>query len=79
MRISEGFKDISHPDAPGFVDINVEDFPEDVVRDLLRLDDGVDDSRSQTVAIRFPNGDLVIGFYPQGDTYELVSQFYLGV
>lgn len=81
-RISEGFKDASasHPEEivghrPG--DILVNDFPEDLFREILvTKDSDDDDGRSQVVGIRLPNGDLILGFYPQGDTYEYVTQFY---
>jgi hypothetical protein len=33
-----------------------------------------DDGRSQWCWFRLPNGDLIFGCYPQGDTYERVSQ-----
>lgn len=31
------------------------------------------DGRSQWCWVRFANGDLMLGFFPQGDTYELAS------
>lgn len=37
-----------------------------------------DDGRSPFMWIRLPNGDLILGVYPQGDTYcacELDAQF----
>ena len=46
-----------------------DDFPEDVFRGILDLDPSVDDTRSQIMQFRLPNGDLILGFYPQGDTY----------
>lgn len=76
MNIDDGYKNISAEDSPGFVDILVTDISEYVVRELLNKDPEEDDTRSQTVAIRFPNGDLVLGFYPQGDSYEDVTQHW---
>lgn len=78
MRVSEGFRDATYLDGVTLLDqIDVNDFPEDVVREILNFKDEDDDNgRSQTVAIRLPNGDLVLGFFPQGDTYEYVTQHW---
>lgn len=82
MRINEGFKDAAAPYPEEVVgsrptDILVNDFPEDLFRELLTTRDPEDDDgRSQVVAIRLQNGDLVLGFFPQGDTYEYVTQHY---
>lgn len=35
---------------------------------------GSDDGRSNWVWVRLANGDLILGCFPQGDTYELVTQ-----
>jgi hypothetical protein len=32
------------------------------------------DGRSQWVWVRLPDGDLVLGIFPQGDTYELTER-----
>lgn len=78
MRISEGLRDATYHDGDTVRDqLDVNDFPEDVFREILiTKDEDEDNGRSQTVAIRLPNGDLVLGFYPQGDTYEYVTQYW---
>ena len=54
----------------------IADFPEDKLRELLDRDPNVDDTRSQTLQIRFPNGDLILGFFPQGESYfEIEGEF----
>lgn len=78
MRISEGLRDATYDDGETVRDqIDVNDFPEDVFRELLvTKDEDEDNGRSQTVAMRLPNGDLILGFFPQGDTYEYVTQYW---
>ncbi len=77
MHLSEGFKNaLGEGDL---TEINVEAFPEGLFREILNRDPDEDDTRSQVLAIRLPNGDLILGFYPQGDTYEEITQFYLTV
>ena len=66
--------------APGetYDQILIEDFPEDVLRELLSHKDPEDENgRSQVVQIRLPNGDLFLGFAPQGDTYLELEKYYL--
>ncbi len=41
-----------------------------VCRMVLRADPNSDDGRSQYVWVRLANGDLILGVYPQGETYE---------
>lgn len=36
---------------------------------VLAADEQSDDGRSQFVWLRLPNGDLMLGVFPQGDTY----------
>jgi hypothetical protein len=36
---------------------------------VLAADENSDDGRSNWVWVRLANGDLVLGIYPQGDTY----------
>lgn len=77
MKVSEGFKNIQSEDAPGFVDMDVNEIPEYLFREILNRDPEDEfDTRSQVLAFRLPNGDLILGFYPQGDTYEEVTQWY---
>jgi hypothetical protein len=70
-------KDATYQDGDEVFDqILVDDFPEDVLREFLNRDPEEDDTRSQVVMIRFPNGDLVLGFYPQGDTYLETERYW---
>lgn len=41
----------------------------EIVQQVLAADESDDDGRSQWVWVRLPNGDLILGVYPQGDTY----------
>ena len=47
----------------------VEDADQEAVECVLGADPESADGRSQWVWIRFPDGDLVLSLYPQGDTY----------
>lgn len=77
MQIQTGLKDATYQDGDEVFDqILVDDFPEDVLREFLNRDPEEDDTRSQVVMIRFPNGDLVLGFYPQGDTYLETERYW---
>lgn len=79
-RIQEGYRDAVYEPAPGEVydKIFIEDFPEDVFREVFVLHDpDEEDGRSQVVQIRFPNGDLFLGYAPQGDTYSDLEKYYL--
>lgn len=59
-------------------DPNRDDFPvvstmraasDAAVETVLNADVNSSDGRSEWLWIRLPNGDLVLGVYPQGDTY----------
>ena len=79
-RIKEGFRDAVYEPVEGEVydQIYIDDFPEDVFREILvRHDPDDEDGRSQVVQIRFPNGDLFLGYAPQGDTYFELEKYYL--
>ena len=39
------------------------------VKLVLAADEKDDDGRSPWMWVRLPNGDLILGVYPQGDTY----------
>lgn len=39
------------------------------VEHVLSQDDNSEDGRSQWLWIRLQNGDLILGVFPQGDTY----------
>jgi hypothetical protein len=42
---------------------------EESVNTVLNADENSDDGRSEWLWIRLPNGDLILGVVPQGDTY----------
>jgi hypothetical protein len=42
---------------------------EDVAREIIESDENDPDGRSQWLWFRFPNGDLILGVFPQGDMY----------
>lgn len=46
---------------------------EDAVKTVLDAPTTGDDGRSEWVWVRLPNGDLVLGVFPQGDTYFSVE------
>lgn len=70
MRILTGLKDLSDPEPGGeHASAYVTDAYPDDVEHVLATDPELDDTRSQWVWMRFPNGDLVLATYPQGDTY----------
>lgn len=71
-------EDTTYFQEPGVLDVRmlVADFPEEEFRKLLRLDPEVDDTRSQVLQFRLANGDLVLGFYPQGDSYTDIEAFF---
>lgn len=41
----------------------------EMVKTVLEADENSEDGRSQFMWIRLANGDLILGVYPQGDTY----------
>lgn len=78
--IKTGLRDAVYEVAPGeeYDKIFIEDFPEHVFREILNHRNPEDDNgRSQVVQIRLPNGDLFLGFAPQGDTYFELEKYYL--
>lgn len=40
------------------------------VNEVISADPKSDDGRSPWMWIRLPNGDLILGVFPQGDTYS---------
>jgi hypothetical protein len=72
MRTREG----DRLDARGDIHLVVHDFPEEVFRDLLDRDPEEDHTRSQVLQFRLPNGDLILGFYPQGDSYFEIEGWF---
>lgn len=79
-RIPTGNLELSSEDGDfrGIANVYIEDFPEHMFREVFVLHDPDDeDGRSQVVQIRFPNGDLFLGFAPQGDTYSELEKYYL--
>lgn len=41
----------------------------EAVADTLAQNENDPDGRSEWLWVRLPNGDLILGVYPQGDTY----------
>jgi hypothetical protein len=79
-RIRDGLRDAVYEPVAGerYDQILIEDFPEHVFREILnRHDPDDEDGRSQVVQIRLPNGDLFLGYAPQGDTYMELEKYYL--
>lgn len=55
-----------------------EDAPREAVDFMLKQpieDSKTHDGRSRWLWIRLPNGDLILGFYPQGDAYFTTEQW----
>lgn len=44
--------------------------PKEIVDRVLSADENSEHGRSNWMWLRLPNGDLVLGVYPQGDLYE---------
>jgi hypothetical protein len=53
--------------------IHVKPASAESVRTVLAADEDSPDGRSPYVWVRLPNGDLVLGVFPQGDTYFLTE------
>lgn len=43
------------------------------IRTVIWADENSDDGRSEWLWVRLPNGDLMLGLFPQGETYMLVE------
>lgn len=56
-------------DVPDRVIASVHPASLDVVRKVLDANVHSPDGRSPWMWVRLPNGDLILGVYPQGDTY----------
>ena len=50
-------------------ELSIQDATPEAVALVLAADETSNDGRSQWVWVRLPSGDLVLGVYPQGDTY----------
>lgn len=74
MRIPDGFRPPDDDD-----DVNsgtqIETAPKEAVEYVLAADENSLDGCSQWVWVRLPNGDLVLGVFPQGDTYLSTEQW----
>lgn len=77
MRVKTGVQDLGdryedderwHSAMVAIHDAN----PEAVLQVLGAPEDDLD-GRSQWLWIRFPNGDLVLGVFPQGETYSAIE------
>lgn len=58
-----------YDDEPERVIATVHPASSDSVRRVMNAGVGDPDGRSQFMWVRLPNGDLILGVYPQGDTY----------
>lgn len=61
-----------HEDGTVYVHATLTPFNEEFFKDILNREPG-QDTRSVVYEFRLPNGDLVLGFFPTGDTYIEVS------
>ena len=50
------------------------DANEDFVNAVLNAEVDTGEGRSQWYWIRLPNGDLLLGTFPQGATYEMIAE-----
>lgn len=66
----------NNADDDVFAHLFFADFPEEVFEDLLSRDPEEDDTRSQVLQLRLPNGDLFLGFFPQGDSYSEIEAYF---
>ncbi len=67
-QIPEGYRS---GDSEGQSGYTVKNASLDVVRTVMGSSE-----RSQWVWVRLPNGDLVLGVFPQGDLYERFEKEY---
>lgn len=44
------------------------------IKKVLNAEQGDDDGRSEYCWLRLPNGDLMLGVFPRGDTYLAVEE-----
>lgn len=75
-RVNTGYIDMGyHQEGDPDIDAPVwlgDAKPDDVLT-VLTADDVDEHGRSQWLWVRFPNGDLMLATFPQGATYEAVS------
>jgi hypothetical protein len=48
------------------------------VETVLAADENDEDGRSEWLWVRLPNGDLILGVYPQGETYMVTERDHSG-
>lgn len=60
-------------DPEGGLDVLIHPAPDRVVEAVLAAPIGTGDGRSPWMFLRLPNGDLMIGVFPQGDTYMKID------
>lgn len=61
--------DEAHAESDGNVIATMKDASPEAVKLVVNADPDSDDGRSQWVWLRLQNGDLILGVFPQGDTY----------
>jgi hypothetical protein len=75
MHIQEGTRSILPEDMDeGCVNFMVKSASQSSMAIVLAADPESPEGRSQWVWVRLPDGDLILGLYPQGDTYFATEQ-----
>jgi len=64
---------ISHPEPQPLAIAYISPADDAAVSLVLAADIESEDGRSEWVWIRFENGDLALGVFPQGETYDAVE------
>jgi len=62
--------DDDDPSVPGRLIASIHPASKKIVKMVLKAKVNDHDGRSQFLWVRLPNGDLVLGVYPQAETYE---------
>jgi hypothetical protein len=64
-------------DSDGATHVNIKPASPESVETVLAADEDDEDDedgRSEWLWVRLPNGDLILGVYPQGDTYLVTER-----
>lgn len=69
-RVNDGWCQ-GDDDASGFY---VKTADPTIAAAVLAADENDEEGRSQFVWVRLPNGDLILGVFPQGGTYHLATE-----
>lgn len=69
-RVRTGYKDLSHQDDLDACNVYITDVVDQASIDkLINSDPNEEETRSQWLWVHFPNGDLMLATFPQGDMY----------